>query len=273
MNDKLFFVSGLPRSGSTLLMNLLGQNPDHHVTPTSGLIELVMCIRNNWKNFTEFKAEGLDVVRPRVSNSMKGIINGYFEEEFNDNKVVFDKSRGWIQYIEILEKILQKEVKIIVTVRDVRAIVASFEKIYRNRDIDYMEGEGPVYLNMQTVNGRAEQLLSDGGVIGLAINRLRDALQRGVANKLIIVPYNHLTSSPKEMMDMLHDGLGLKKFDYDPNNVDQITKENDTWHGMNLHSIKSKIEPPQKLPWVDVLPKDLCEQIDSKYQDISRLCS
>ena len=37
---KLFFVSGLPRAGSTILVNLLGQNPAHHVTPTSGMIEL-----------------------------------------------------------------------------------------------------------------------------------------------------------------------------------------------------------------------------------------
>ena len=32
------FISGLPRSGSTLLANLLAQNPRFHSTATSGIL-------------------------------------------------------------------------------------------------------------------------------------------------------------------------------------------------------------------------------------------
>ncbi len=39
---KVHFLGGLPRAGSTLLMNLLGQNPKFTVTPTSGLLELII---------------------------------------------------------------------------------------------------------------------------------------------------------------------------------------------------------------------------------------
>jgi sulfotransferase len=35
MNNKtIYFQSSLPRTGSTLLQNLIGQNPNFHVTPT-----------------------------------------------------------------------------------------------------------------------------------------------------------------------------------------------------------------------------------------------
>jgi sulfotransferase len=40
MKQKIFFNSTLPRSGSTLLQNIMGQNPEFHVTPTSGLIDV-----------------------------------------------------------------------------------------------------------------------------------------------------------------------------------------------------------------------------------------
>jgi len=38
---EIYFINGMPRSGSTLLCNILAQNPEFHVTPTSGLSELV----------------------------------------------------------------------------------------------------------------------------------------------------------------------------------------------------------------------------------------
>jgi len=44
---KIFFHCSLPRSGSTILQNILGQNPDFYVTPTSGLMELIYAARKN----------------------------------------------------------------------------------------------------------------------------------------------------------------------------------------------------------------------------------
>ncbi len=42
MVEKIFFQCSLPRSGSTLLQNVLAQNPDFYATPTSGLIEIFL---------------------------------------------------------------------------------------------------------------------------------------------------------------------------------------------------------------------------------------
>jgi sulfotransferase len=44
----IFYVSGLPRSGSTLLMNLMAQNPKVFCTPTSGLNQLMNNIKTSW---------------------------------------------------------------------------------------------------------------------------------------------------------------------------------------------------------------------------------
>jgi sulfotransferase len=48
MVQKIFFQSSLPRAGSTLLQNVMGQNPDFYVTPTSGVLELVYAARANY---------------------------------------------------------------------------------------------------------------------------------------------------------------------------------------------------------------------------------
>jgi hypothetical protein len=41
MIKKVFYNSSMPRAGSTLIQNILGQNPDLYTTPTSGLFEML----------------------------------------------------------------------------------------------------------------------------------------------------------------------------------------------------------------------------------------
>ncbi len=260
MELNLTFVAGLPRSGSTLLLNLLGQNPACHVTPTSGLINLFTAVKGRWTEVLEFKSEGLERVRPRVASAMRGLLHGYFEPEFADGKHVFDKSRGWLQQIEPLEECLGRPVRIVVTVRDVRAIIASFEKIYRSRRIDYREAGGDDFFKCQTVEGRARAILGSTAVVGLTIARLRDALERGVGDRLVLVPYHELTRRPREAMHSVGRTLGLPEFAY-PDNVRQVTHEDDTFHGMDLHRIRPRIEPPRAIPWEGVLPPPLCVQL------------
>ena len=60
MEQKLFFQSSLPRAGSTLLHNIVGQNPDFFVTPTSGLVDLMLGTRIGYNDNPESKAGAPD---------------------------------------------------------------------------------------------------------------------------------------------------------------------------------------------------------------------
>lgn len=272
MEKKIYFVSSLPRSGSTLFMNILGQNPNHYVTPTSGLVEMFTGVMRSWKNVVEFNTEGLEKVKPRIKGSLKGMIHGYFENEFNQNKVVFDKSRGWSSYVEQLEDCLGHEVKIIVTVRDPRAIASSFEKIYRKREIDWDYPETPeLFVKEQTVIGRVQTWFDPGGIVGIAINRLRDLIIRKPDN-LIIIPYNLLLTKPQEVMEDVTKTLNLSMFNYNFENIQQITHEDDTLHGMSLHKIRNRVEPTID-DWDRFLPKRVSSDILNQYKDIVELSS
>ena len=71
-DKKIFFISGLPRSGSTLLCNILAQNPAFFVTKaTSGCIEILFSIRNQWDRITEHQAEGIN--REQLRSVLKEI--------------------------------------------------------------------------------------------------------------------------------------------------------------------------------------------------------
>ena len=57
MVKKIFYNSSLPRAGSTIIQNILAQNPEIYPTPTSGIFEMLNGVRAIYSNSPEFKAQ------------------------------------------------------------------------------------------------------------------------------------------------------------------------------------------------------------------------
>jgi len=262
----------MPRAGTTLLANLLGQNPACEVTPTSGLIHLMLSALQRWPEVVEFQSQGLQTVKPQVQSAIKGLLLGFHEQSLAQGKFVFDKSRGWLDYLEPLEVILGAPTQCIVLVRDVRGVVGSFEKLYRRRGIEWKYPQGEKYAKSLSVEQRARWVLNQDQVVGRSIVRLRDAMTR-CGDQLAIIPYRQFTIAPQETMAKAAKFLGLPTFDYDPTNVKQITHEDDNIVGMDLHRIRSKIEPQAEEPWNGVLPESLADELAETYADINRLAA
>jgi sulfotransferase len=271
LDPPIHFVSGLPRSGTTLLMNLLGQNSAHYVTPTSGLIHLMLAVQRKWTHLQEFRAQGLATAKPFVRGAIQGLVTGFFHEQLAAGKTVFDKSRGWVQHVELVERVLDRPVKVITLIRDIRAVAASWEKVYRRRGIEFAvprEKEGE---EVSTVTSRTNKILSPLKVTGRSIARVRDALDR-CPEKLLIVPYERLTVAPIETMAKIHEALHLPPFAYDPEHVAQVTHEDDNYLGADLHTIRSRVEASAE-PWRGILPAKLADRIHKEYEDLDRLAA
>lgn len=241
MTDKtIHFIAGLPRSGSTLLCNILNQNPKFHATSTSGILDIILAIRNQWENVNEFKAspnkEGKNAV-------VKGILQNYYSTV--ERPVIFDKSRGWCGYIELAEHILECEIKILVPVRTITDILSSFEKLWRNQAHEWQfPQEKSNYYEWQTVEGRADVWMKNDQPVGIAYNKLRDAMSRGFTDRLLFIEFEHLTTFPKETMGQVYKFLEEDYYDHDFNNVVQTTSENDDIHGIpGLHIVRPVVAP------------------------------
>ena len=248
MNKKIYFIAGQTRSGSELLCNILAQNPKFDATATSGIMDVIFGVRNQWDNLVEFKATPNDEAKKRV---MKSMLHSYYD---TDAEVIFDKCRGWSMYAEMAKELLDHDVKILVPVRDLRQVLSSWEKLYKKeagKSQSHLEKID--YFKAQTVQGRCELLLRNDQPVGLAHNRMIDALQRGWGDNMFFVDYDDLTSKPKEIMAQIHDFLGEDSFEYDFNNIKQVTEANDAVYGFkDLHKIRKEVKP--QLPdWEEVL--------------------
>jgi sulfotransferase len=241
-SKEVFFISGLPRSGSTLLCNILAQNPEIFVSKaTSGCVEILFSIRNQWDRIVEHQAEGID--RNQLKNLLKVVLNSY---HLTDKNIIFDKGRGWLSMIETLEFALDKKAKMICTVRNINEILGSFEMLWRNTTGQSQWNiEQNNYEKSLTVKGRCELWAEAGQPLGSAFNRLKDAIDRGHKDRLFFMEFDDLTNNPEQTIRNIYDFLNLEYYKHDFNNVVQVTKEDDdNIHRIkDLHTIRSVVKP------------------------------
>ena len=248
----LHFVSGLPRSGSTLLCNILAQNPRFHATATSGILEMLFQVRNGWDKVTEFRAMDDRQSMAAKQRVLAGMLSGYFADV--DRPVVFDKSRGWLAHLEMAAVLLGYKPKVLVPVRDIRDVLASFERLYRQTSaLAQTPDEANSYLAYQQIANRLDTWAGAGGPVGLAYNRIKDALDRGWEPQMHFVRYEMLTAKPAETMAAIYQFLGEELFQHDFENVAQVTTEDDRVYGFaHLHTIRPQVQaqPPS---WPSIL--------------------
>lgn len=240
MVEKIFFQSSLPRSGSTLLQNLLGQNPDFYVTPTSGFLELLYAARGNYTNSPEFQAQDSELMKNAFSAFCKHGMFGYFNSLTN-RKYVVDKSRGWGYYRNFLD-FFYPDPKIVCMIRDLRCIFSSMEKQYR-KNIDKSNN---ILSDAEMKNITTEQRIdywASGQPVGLALHRLHEILKQNYDNKILFIKYENLTTNPEKELKKIYDYFEIDYYSHNFQHITQITSEDDKVYGIfGDHTIRTQLE-------------------------------
>jgi sulfotransferase len=261
--SKIFYQSSLPRAGSTLLQNILAQNSAFYVTPTSGVLELIFGARLNYTNSAEFKAQDSAAMKKAFLAFSRAGMEAYFEA-LTDKPYVIDKSRGWSVHYDLLEMIFGEEPKIVCMVRDLRQILSSLEKKFRQNPDKYRPIENHANLTGTTTFKRVLLGLQSAPV-GLALDRLIEVHQRGWAKKILFVRFEDLTAQPAATMQKIYAYLGVPEFTHNFDKVAQVTQEDDHVFGIpGLHEIRPKVEPLQS-DYLDVLGRDAVRHLQQQY--------
>jgi sulfotransferase len=237
--EKIFFNSSLPRSGSTLLQNLLAQNPDFYCTPTSGVLELVFGARANYTNSPEFKAQDADLMKMAFRGFCRDGMFGFYNS-ITDKKYVLDKSRGWGYYQPFLD-FFYPNPKIICMIRDPRCIFASMENNYR-KNPDHSNMTNDSEMRNITTEQRIDTWAGSQPV-GLAFERLRQVIKEQRDKSMLFIKYEDLTKNPADQVKRIYEYLEIEPYDHDFNNVQQVTQEDDLVYGIfGDHKIQTKVE-------------------------------
>ena len=256
MDQGVHFISGLPRSGSTLLGALLRQNPKIHGGMSSPVGAIVGRTQAAMGPRSEFATQINDTQRRDV---LRAVFTAFYKD-LHGTKTIIDTNRAWCSKLPLLANLFP-EAKIIVCVRDLVWIMDSFERILRKNALGQSKMFKPQ--DALTVYTRVSSLASPGGTVGFAWNATQEAFYGEHAHRLIVVDYEALAREPKRVMEALYEGLGLEPFEHDFDNV--VYGEGDEFDSNlgvpGLHAVGRKVGYSER---PTILPPELFERFSGR---------
>lgn len=248
---RFHFISGLPRSGSTLLSALLSQNPRFHAGVTSPVASLVSSLLDQVSVGSEW-APLVDVDRRRAL--LRGIFESYYAGI--SNEVIFDTNRTWTAKLPVLLDLFPSA-RIIACVRNVGWIMDSIERLYQANPYENTR----LYSNdaeRSSVYARVEALAQRNRMVGLAYSALKEAYYGAYGRSMLVVEYDLLTQRPAEVVPLIYKFLGEEPFVHDYDNLQFDTPAYDEGLGLKgLHKVRERVSFERR---DTILPPDLFDQ-------------
>ena len=231
----MFFLHGLPRAGNTLLSSILNQNPNVALTANSvcpemlGMLNLVKG-SGEFVNFPDHKS---------FDNVTKSLFENYYKDWTHD--YIIDRA-PWGLDINLKNlKEIQDNIKIIVLVRDMEEVLASFIK-FTNRQPNSrfnsiahtIEDKCNILLNPETFN--LHRMLE--GIKNLLDNESKEMYH--------LIDYHTLCNNPQETIEGIYNFLDIPLWEHRFTNLEQF-KVNDIEYddtrndfGEGLHTIDTQ---------------------------------
>jgi sulfotransferase len=241
-----YFLSGLPRSGSTLLSSILNQNPEIYSGPNSPMCGMMVNLERSILASEQYNA----YPKPHViSPTVYGVLENYYSDINKPN--IIDKSRSWSnkENFGTLLRNLPYDPKVILTVRSINEILASFiyminQSPQKTSFIDHeIEARQEFYYYRHPDEIRCDHLMRPKGLIDECLYGIAYAMLEENRQYFHIVEYDNLVGRTDETIKGIYDFLGLEHFDHNYNNIVNITPEDDKVYGLEgLHDVRRSID-------------------------------
>jgi len=238
MTKTFHFISGLPRSGSTLLSSILKQNPRF----TSGISDPLHSYLHSITRDTN-TAVGMSAAVP--VGKRRELMLDMFESFYkHDNEVCFNTNRGWTADTSLL-KDLFPNFKMIVCLRDVPWILDSFEQLnaknpHTIKPLYHHQELGNVHDRCSILMG---QMPNFGGYVHGPLINVQQSMFANEAAQILYVEYDTLVRYPRSSMQQIYNFLGESWYEHDFDNVEDSYDEFDEQAKIQgLHTVRRKVE-------------------------------
>ena len=237
-------VAGLPRSGSTLLCQLLAEHPgiacEGHSSPLCNALLMTRRVISD----DQFLLSQLDVqfgkTYGHLQTALQGFLHGWYADA--EGRLVVDKNRAWIHCIELLLT-LEPNARVIVTIRELGQVYGSIEAQHQKTILlDFID-----HLGDYDRFTRADQLFAKDKAIGaplLSIQAVQD-LPQAVKDRMYFLKFEDLMADPVQAMSRVYAWLGLPAHTLEPQRLTVRPHESDShYRHKYLHRQHSRIAAP-----------------------------
>ena len=242
MNKTYHFLSGLPRSGSTVLASILNQNPEVYVTPTSPMLNVAVKMQEAWREDPTVIA---NYYEEQINNLTKAILPAFWQHR--PEPIIIDKGRGWAKNMPNASALFGKKIKALVVERDLPSIMASWLTLIRKQKNSYVD---------RVLMQRGYSINDENRMGEMWFNMVKDCMEgsrqirQEAPGQFIIIKYDELMENPKHTLDRIEGFLELPSFNYDFEHIENDTVDDDlsAWGFEGLHTIRPKLEKVSKDP-------------------------
>ena len=252
MPPTFHFISGLPRSGSTLLAAILKQNPQFSAGMTSPVGALFSGMLQQFAAGSEF---GPVISQEQRKRLVHGLFHSYYADQVG-KAVVFDTNRMWCAKLPALQDQFPGS-KVIACVRNVAWIMDSLERRFRSNPYELTRLFSDD-TERNTVYSRVDTLAQRNRLVGYPWAALKEAFYGEHAQHMLLVEYDLLAAAPHKVMPLIYQFLGEPLFEHNFDDVQYDAPEFDAPLGVHgLHKIRPKVGVESR---TTILPPDLFEQ-------------
>ena len=259
MSQQFVCLSGLPRSGSTMLSSILNQNPLIYSEGNSAVCQLLW---DMYLSSTKHVSEQLGANNRHNTphDLISHIPKIYYKNVPETKKIIIDKCRSWtMSYnVDLLKEYVDPSIKIIVLERSITDIFKSFMKLYKKNNINDTE----IHLRLTAMLvPNSEPILRS--LVGASMARKKNEENTSTNKNFLFIKYDDLITNTEVVINQIYNFCGWEPYKHDFNNIVNQYPENDTFYGLKgLHDIRQTVckeENNLALP-PNVLEK--CKNID-----------
>jgi len=251
-NKKIFFLTGFPRSGNTLLTSILNQNPNIGCTPNSITLEIM-------KNVFLLKQDEVFHNYPdhqSLDNVLDAVYPAYYKD-WNFKYIIDRGPAGTTGNLMLLKKHFKQEIKIIFLVRPLLEVLASW--------ITWSLKTPDSWIRKATTNPTeaCHYLMKEDGQITMEMKCMQNLLKPENKHHVHFVDYKEIVDQPEATLKGIYKFLNIPSFKHRFKNLDQVMVNglgyDDTVLGQGVHTIKTKKLIKSKTD-VKILPPEIIKQ-------------
>jgi len=242
--QQLHYCLGLPRTASSLIMNILNENPRIFTTGTCPLPYFIDACQQRSNEVSEFMALDKDVLNKSYINFLRQGMRGWYEA-MTDKPIVFSKSRVWAEKLPHTFAI-DPNSKYLVILRDLRDIICSFDSLlWKYPEVPYQFTDHPFH--QQPIEKRMELYCTDTmSLLGRPLQLLPHLMELAHKNpnSFFILRHENFNEQPREALQQIYQFLGEPNFEHDLDNIPESDYyEHDTvYRSLVSHKTGTKLK-------------------------------
>ena len=250
---KIFFLSGFARAGNTLLASLLNQNPDiaccANSLPMEAIKELFLLKKLDvFQNYPDHQS---------LDNILDTVYPTYYKN-WNYKYIIDRTPAGTPGNLMLMRKHLKQPIKIIVLMRPLLEVLASFIKWSNKEPTAYINNHG------KTAEEKCRWLMRKESHIWKQIINIENLLKPENRHLALFIQYHDLVKKPRVILNQIYKFLDIPTYKHRFINLDQLKingrSYNDEVLGHNLHTLYTSKIKLRTTSVKKLLPKTIIQE-------------